>query len=201
MSGTHHGSGLIQRNAKVDALSAFLHQRLPGEEEAASESLANEVTEQFPPTRRLDQFERTSMSTPVPGSRWRSWERGGNRRTMRQEKVSGDFQTRSGITPNAMSLTLRTHAPTGTHGRADSQLRIAHRSSNPEWCPGVVCEGYELNQASVASAADRLESSKSRIYQQGSLEKDWHHRCGRSESRTELIQELPSGGPNRSWSG
>ena len=67
--GTHHGSGLIQRNAKVDALSAFLHQRLPGEEEAASESLANEVTEQFPPTSRFDQFERTAMATPVRGSR------------------------------------------------------------------------------------------------------------------------------------
>ena len=37
--GTDHGSGLIQRDARVDDLFAFLHQRLLGEEEAASESL------------------------------------------------------------------------------------------------------------------------------------------------------------------
>jgi len=102
--GTHHGSGLFQREAKVDDLFAFLHQRLPGEEEAATELLAKEVTEQFPPTRRFDQFERTATATPVRGSRWRSGERGGNRRTTRQRRVPGDFLTRSGITPNAASL-------------------------------------------------------------------------------------------------
>ena len=201
VSVTDHGSGLIQRDANVDDLSAFLHQRLLREEEAASESLTKEVAQQFPPTRRFDQFKRTATATPVRGSRWRSWERGGNRRTMRQRKVLGDFQTRSGITPNAMSLTFRTHAPSGTHGRADSQLRTAHRSSDPKWCPGVVCESYESNQASVASAADRLESYRARIYQQGSLEKDRHHRRRPSGSRTELILELPSGRPSRSWSG
>ena len=102
--GTHHGSGLIQRKAKVDDLLAFVHQRLPEEVEAASESLAKEVTGQFPPTGRFDQFKRTATATPVRGSRWRSWERGGNGRSIRQRRVPGDFQTRSGITPNAMSL-------------------------------------------------------------------------------------------------
>ena len=56
-----------------------------------------------------------------------------------------------------------------------------------------------LLQASVASASNRLDSSKARVYQQGSLEKDWLSWRRRSESRTELIQELPSGRSIRSW--
>lgn len=56
-----------------------------------------------------------------------------------------------------------------------------------------------LLQASVASASNRLDSSKARVYQQGSLEKDWLPCRRRSESRTELIQELPSGRSIRSW--
>ena len=114
--------------------------------------------------------------------------------------VLGDFQTRSGITPNAMSLVSGTMPRRELLGEPTLSCGPLTEAAIRNGVPGVVCESYESNQASVASASDRLESSRARIYQQGSLEKDWHHRRGHSESRTELMQELPSGRPIRSWS-
>lgn len=94
----------------------------------------------------------------------------------------------------------RTYGPTGTHRSANCEMRIFHRGSDSEWRTGVVRERYELNQSSVASGSDRLESSKARIYKQGSLEKACHHRR-HSESHTELLPYVPSGRPIRSWVG
>ena len=110
---------------------------------------------------------------------------------MRQRKVFGDFQTPPRLARKAVSL-LSELMPRPdlvvepTVGRGAFLEAAIQR-----WGSDVIYEGYELNEAHVASASERLGPSGAKIHQQDFFQHDWH-RCLR---RPEFSRVLVLGNP------
>lgn len=110
---------------------------------------------------------------------------------MRQRKVFGDFQTPPGLARRVVSL-LADLIPRPDLVVEPTAGRGAFLEAAVEqWGTGIAYEGYELNEAYVAAASERLEPAGARIHRQDFFEHDWDRCLRRPEFRNILVLGNP----------